>query len=151
MLNRLEFPQIFALFKGINKNNEIKLWNSFIENHSGLLANNVRDKNLFNLFPEIERDWFQHKVESVFQLKILAFSIWEQRPYIFKFKNYRPITGIAEFMYQNISIFPIISSTGKVDNICIIVYDITDVATNRHALKDVNLQLEQLSLAEPID
>ncbi|MDQ7049570.1 MAG: hypothetical protein Q9M92_08515 [Enterobacterales bacterium] len=48
-------------------------------------------------------------------------------------------------MYQNISIFPMVSTTGKVDHICIIVYDVTDVATNRNALKDANLQLEKLS------
>jgi len=129
----------------LNKNNEVQLWNSFMENHSGILASNVRNRNIFELFSEIEKDWFQHKVESVFQLKIRAFSIWEQRPYIFKFKNYRPITGIAEFMYQNVSIFPIVSTTGKVENICIIVYDVTDVATNRQALKEVNIQLGKLS------
>jgi len=129
----------------LNKKNEVQLWNSFMENHSGILSSNTRNKNLFELFPEIEKDWFQHKVESVFQLKTRAFSIWEQRPYIFKFKNYRPITGVAQFMYQNISIFPIVSTTGEVDNICIIVYDVTDVATNRNALKDANSQLERLS------
>ncbi len=129
----------------LNKNNEVQLWNSFMENHSGILATKIRNQNIFNLFPEIEREWFEHKVESVFQLKCRAFSIWEQRPYIFKFQNYRPITGIAEFMYQNISIFPIVSTTGAVENICIIVYDVTDVATNRHALSQANTQLEKLS------
>jgi len=74
--------------------------------------------------------------------KIRAFSIWEQRPYVFKFKNYRPITGIAEHMYQNISIFPMVDTTGTVNNICIIVYDVTDVATGRTALKQANIQLE---------
>jgi len=129
----------------LNKQNEIQLWNSFMENHSGILSTTTRKKNIFELFPEIDKDWFQHKVDSVFQLKIRAFSIWEQRPYIFKFKNYRPITGVAEFMYQNISIFPMVSTNGKVDHICVIVYDVTDVATNRNALKGVNLQLEKLS------
>ncbi len=129
----------------LNKDNEIQLWNSFMENHSGILSNLTRKKNLFELFPEIDQEWFQHKVDSVFQMQTRAFSIWEQRPYIFKFKNYRPITGIAEYMYQNISIFPMVSTTGEVDHICIIVYDVTDVATNRHALKGVNLQLEKLS------
>jgi len=129
----------------LNKNNEVQLWNSFMENHSGILASATRNRNLLDLFPEIDKGWFQHKVESVFHLKTSAFSTWEQRPYIFKFKNYRPITGIAEFMYQNMSIFPIVSTNGEVDNICIIIYDVTDVATNRDALKKVNSQLEQLS------
>jgi len=129
----------------LNKQNEVQLWNSFMENHSGILATATRNKDIFKLFPEVDKDWFQRKVESVFELKSRAFSIWEQRPYIFRFKNYRPITGIAEFMYQNISIFPMVSTTGEVDNICIIVYDVTDVATNRNALKDANVQLEKLS------
>ena len=129
----------------LNKNNQVQLWNSFMENHSGILSSAARNKELFDLFPEIEKEWFQHKVESVFQLKTRAFSIWEQRPYIFKFKNYRPITGIAKFMYQNVSIFPIVSTTGKVENICIIVYDVTDIATNRTALKEANNELERLS------
>jgi len=129
----------------LNNNNEVQLWNSFMENHSGILASSIRNKNLLDLFSEIDKNWFQHKVESVFQLKTSAFSTWEQRPYIFKFRNYRPITGIAEFMYQNMSIFPIISTNGEVDNICVIIYDVTDVATNRNALENVNLQLEQLS------
>ncbi len=134
----------------LNKNYEVQLWNSFMENHSGMIATETRNRNLFELFTEIERDWFEHKVESVFQLKTRAFSIWEQRPYIFKFRNYRPITGTAKFMYQNISIFPIVSTTGEVDNICIIVYDVTDVATNRDALKDANSQLEKLSRTDKL-
>ncbi|MGB0495634.1 MAG: diguanylate cyclase [Kangiellaceae bacterium] len=134
----------------LNKENQVQLWNSFMENHSGIMANDSRNKNIFDLFPEIDKKWFQHKVESVFQLKIRAFSIWEQRPYVFKFKNYRPITGIAKLMYQNISIFPIVSTTGEVENICIIVYDVTDVATNRRALKNANAQLEQLSRTDKL-
>lgn len=129
----------------LNQKNEIQLWNSFMENHSGMLGVNTKGQNLFKLFPDIPADWFQHKVQSVFQLKTRAFSIWEQRPYIFKFKNYRPITGTAEFMYQNISVFPLTSTTGEVSNICIIIYDVTDVAMSNKALESANRQLEFLS------
>ncbi len=129
----------------LNRENEVQVWNSFMENHSGINTNKAKDINLFKLFPDIPADWFQHKVESVFQLKTRAFSIWEQRPYIFRFKNYRPITGTAEYMYQNISVFPITSTKGEVDNICIIVYDVTDIATGSKALEAANQQLEYLS------
>jgi diguanylate cyclase (GGDEF)-like protein len=129
----------------LNKKNKIQLWNSFMENHSGVIANDARNKNIFYLFPEIDKVWFQHKVASVFKMKIRAFSIWEQRPYIFKFKNYRPITAITHLMYQNVSIFPMLSTAGKVDNICIIIYDVTDTATNRCALNNLNDQLKILS------
>ena len=77
----------------LNRANQVQVWNAFMENHSGLLASKTKDVNLFDLFPEIPVDWFQHKVESVFELHTRAFTIWEQRPYIFKFRNYRPISG----------------------------------------------------------
>ena len=70
----------------LNRKNEIKVWNSFMENHSGLLSSETQGHDLFELFPNIPVNWFQHKVESVFQLKTRAFSIWEQRPFVFKFK-----------------------------------------------------------------
>lgn len=134
----------------LNPENEIQVWNSFMENHSGFLAHKTKGKNLFELFPDIPVDWFQHKVESVFQLHTRAFSIWEQRPYIFKFKNYRPITGTADYMYQNISIFPITATTGEVTNICIIVYDVTDIATGSLALEKANQKLEFLSRTDKL-
>ena len=129
----------------LNQEYEIQLWNSFMENHSGILGIKAKSANLFSLFPDIPEDWFKHKVQSVFQLRTRAFTIWEQRPYIFKFKNYRPITGTANYMYQNISVFPLTSTTGEVNNICIIVYDVTDIATNSLALESANQQLEHLS------
>ena len=78
-------------------------------------------------------------------LKNRAFISWEQRPYVFKFKNYRPITGRADFMYQNVTLLPLASLTGQVTHISIIIYDVTDVAINKLQLKGVNQQLERLS------
>ncbi|MCW8999697.1 MAG: PAS domain-containing protein, partial [Kangiellaceae bacterium] len=40
----------------LNQNNEIQLWNSFMENHSGMLGVNAKGQNLFKLFPDIPAD-----------------------------------------------------------------------------------------------
>jgi diguanylate cyclase len=116
-----------------------------MENHSGLLPRNVKGKSVFDLFEEIPEDWFRRKAESVFLLKNKAFTIWEQRPYVFKFNNYRPITGTAEFMYQNTTFIPLISSTGEVTHLCLVVYDVTDNATHKKELEKVNADLALLS------
>ncbi len=123
----------------------IMTWNSFMENHSGLTAAVVREKVLFETFPEIPREWFEHKTRAVFMLKSRSFTTWEQRPYLFRFKNYRPITGTEEFMYQNITISPLISTNGDVNHICLIIYDVTDIASNRKQLEAANAKLEKLS------
>ncbi len=124
---------------------KIQVWNGFMENHSGLTPRQVRDRHLFDLFSEIDEDWLRRKCDPVVLMKNRAFTIWEQRPYIFKFRNYRPITGAAEYMYQNSTIFPITNLTGSVTHLCIIVYDVTDVATSRLELESMNGQLKQLS------
>ena len=134
----------------IDRDYGIQVWNSFMENHSGLCPENVRGKNLVNLFPEIPQEWFKHKVESVFMLHSRAFSTWEQRPYIFRFKNYRPITGTEEYMYQNISMIPLTSLDGTVKYICITVSDVTDIALSKKELKLANLQLAQQSKTDQL-
>ena len=91
----------------LDKNYDIQLWNNFMQNHSSLYAEEVIGKNLFETFPEINEKWFHRKVESIYLLKNSAFTTWEQRPYLFRFNNYRPITGRAEFMYQNSTFIPI--------------------------------------------
>lgn len=129
----------------LDRDYRVQVWNGFMENHSGWHADEVCDRSLFELFPEIPEEWLRHKAETVFQLNNRAFAIWEQRPYLFRFKNYRPITGTAEFMFQNISLIPLQSLNGVVDHIGLIVYDVTDIAVNRQALTAANTQLEHLS------
>ena len=129
----------------LNCDYRIQVWNGFMENHSGLTPRQVRDRYLFDLFSEIDEDWLRRKCDPVMLLKNRAFTIWEQRPYIFKFRNYRPITGSAEYMYQNSTIFPLTDTRGKVTHLCIIIYDVTDVAVSRIELESMNGRLKQLT------
>jgi PAS domain-containing protein len=113
----------------------IQIFNGFMENHSGLFPREVKGKRLFDLFEEIPEEWFIRKAESVFLLKNKAFTIWEQRPYLFKFDSYRPVTGSADFMYQNTTFLPLLSTTGEVSHLCLIVYDVTDNAMYKKILE----------------
>lgn len=123
----------------------VKVWNGFMENHSGMLAAHVVDRKLNELFTDIPKVWLQQKMDTVCLLKNKAFTTWEQRPYLFKFKSYRPITSNADFMYQNVTFLPLSDIVGKVTQICMIIYDVTDVALNKQAFQDANTKLEHLS------
>jgi len=129
----------------VDREYKVHLWNSFMQNHSGRSSKKVVGKNLFQVFPDIQEDWFRRKADSVFMLRSPAFTNWEQRPYLFRFKNYRPITGTAAFMYQNVTLIPLISADGITKHVGVIVYDVTDTAVNRLDLENVNSQLESLS------
>ena len=123
----------------------IKLWNSFMQNHSAQLSSDVLEQPLFDIFPELPEEWFRRKLESVCVLKNAAFTTWEQRPYLFKFKNYRPVTGSAPYMYQNCTIQPLLDTRGQVAHICLIIYDVTEVAVNRLQLQTANNKLHTIS------
>ncbi len=134
----------------MDKEFNILVWNSFMENHSGLSPDNVKDKSIFDVFKEIPEDWLRKKARSVFLLKNRTFTTWEQRPYVFKFKNYRPITGTARYMYQNTTIIPLGSTDSTVNHICMTIYDVTDAAVNKLALKEANVTLQQLSRTDQL-
>ncbi|NRA71682.1 MAG: PAS domain-containing protein [Gammaproteobacteria bacterium] len=128
----------------IDNDYNIKIWNGFMEHHSNIDASDAKNKNIFELFPQLPKKWFQRKIESVKTIQNQSFITWEQRDYLFPFKNYRPITGRVEFMYQNITIIPLMSLTGVVEQISLIIYDVTDMATNRIALQQANQRIKQL-------
>ncbi len=124
---------------------KVKLWNSFMQNHSARESSEVLERPIFEVFPELPDAWFRRKVQSVAVLRNSSFTTWEERPYLFRFRNYRPVTGSAEYMYQNCTILPLSNTKGEVAHICLIIYDVTEVATNRQQLQDANARLKQIS------
>jgi len=147
-----EFHWLLAIVQSIDvgvvvldREYRVQVWNTFMENRSGIQPKDAHNQHFFTLFPEIDQQWFSRKVESVATLGTPAFTVWEQRPYLVRFKNYQPITGQEAFMYQNTTLLPLHSPNSKIDHICLVIYDVTDVATNRHQLQAANAQLQLLS------
>ena len=134
----------------LDKSLNIQLWNSFMRNHSGLADLHVKDKSIFEAFNELDEEWLRHKIESVFLLKNRSFITWEQRPYLFKFKNYRPITGTEPYMYQNIVINPLVSADGSVNHVCLVVYDVTDTVTSKKSLEQSNIKLQTIGRTDSL-
>ncbi|MGB1297498.1 MAG: diguanylate cyclase [Psychrobium sp.] len=128
----------------------VESWNGFMYHHSNIDAADAKGKNIFEIFPSLDKSWFMRKVEAVKTIQNQSFITWEQKPYIFPFKNYRPITGTVEHMYQNVTILPLPSLTGTIDQICLIIYDVTDIAANRIELQKANAQLEKLNKTDPL-
>ena len=129
----------------VDRDYQVKLWNSFMANHSGVPASAAENSNLLETFPELPAVWLQRKLDAVFLLKNPAYISWEQRACLFRFKTHRPITGQAPFMYQNVSLIPLTSPSGQVDHVGILIYDVTDVALSRMQLQAANQQLKDLS------
>ncbi|WP_067210477.1 GGDEF domain-containing protein [Marinomonas aquimarina] len=129
----------------VNTKYEVELWNGFMENHSGVSSSNARNCSLFDIFPTINQSWLQHKLDNAFALRTPIYISWEQRASLFPFKSYRSVTSISDTMFQNVVIRPINNANGSVDHLCLVVYDVTDVAVNKAALSAANRKLDQMS------
>ncbi|WP_226609077.1 GGDEF domain-containing protein [Marinobacter nauticus] len=132
----------------LDLNFHVQAWNGFMEHHSGITASQIRDKVLFEAFPDIPEAWLTRKVDAVTMLNTRAFTSWEQRPYLFKFRNTRPITGTEEYMFQNLTISPITAPNGEVEKVCLLIYDVTEFASSKRALERANEQLAKLSMTD---
>nr|WP_024309527.1 PAS domain-containing protein [Pseudomonas sp. P818] len=115
----------------LDRQYRVEVWNAFMENHSGLGPDQAQGRSLFELFPDIDSPWLERKVESVVQLGTRAFSLWQQRPYLMRFKSYQPITGQADFMYQNVTLLPLAGQ--PVEHVCLVIYDMTAAAVAAQA------------------
>ena len=132
----------------LDRNFKVQVWNKFLENHGTKKAEAIIGDSLFSHFPEIEEKWLRTKVDPVFNLKSPVFIIWEQRPYLFKFGCNRPVTSAAEFMYQNVTMFPIVDKRGNVERFCMLVYDVTEQALGKRGMEHLN---EELKTASRVD
>ena len=132
----------------LDRNFNVQVWNKFLENHGAKKAEAIIGDSLFSHFPEIEEKWLRTKVDPVFNLKSPVFIIWEQRPFLFKFGCNRPVTSAAEFMYQNVTMFPIVDKRGNVERFCILVYDVTEQALGKRGMEHLN---EELKTASRVD
>ncbi|MBZ2161374.1 sensor domain-containing diguanylate cyclase [Alteromonas stellipolaris] len=132
----------------LDRDFKVEAWNKFMENHSSILPHDIKGTSLFTHFSEIDENWLRLKSGPVFNLKSPVFIIWEQRQYLFKFGGNRPITCQASYMYQNVTMFPLISETGNVEKFCIVVYDVTDQALSKIGMERLN---EELKTASRID
>ncbi|USD37045.1 MULTISPECIES: GGDEF domain-containing protein [Ferrimonas] len=118
----------------LDRDCRVHLWNSFMENHSGKRASQLRGRRIFDVFAELPERWLTSKLETAFLLNNRAFTTWEQRPFIFEFPNSRPVTGQSPYMYQNLTIQPLSNRLGEVNHVALVVYDVTVEANHRMAL-----------------
>jgi diguanylate cyclase (GGDEF)-like protein len=110
-------------------------WNRFMHAHTGVPAEDVVGRNLYERFAELPRDWLQGKLRRVFLLKNFAFTSWKQRPFLFRVDNHRPLTGGTEPMRQDCTFIPLIEG-GEVKAVSIVIIDATDTYESQTRLDE---------------
>jgi diguanylate cyclase len=129
----------------IDKNFTVHLWNNYMAIRCSFMSDDIVGLNLFDCFPDLPLKWFERNIKSVFLLESPAYSGWEQRPYLFKFPHGRSVTGGADFMYQNCYFTPIFGKDNNVENVCVTIKDVTDIAIATMKLKDTVMELKRIN------
>lgn len=128
----------------IDREYHVCAWNSFMQNYSGIHAEAIMGKSLFETCPDLPESWLRAKLESARKLKTRGFSNWEDRPVVFEFKNFSPVSQGLLKMYQNMVITPLKSPTGDVTHFAIMLQDVSDVAKSKMHLKRSNEKLTEI-------
>ena len=135
----------------IDRQFEIVLWNRYMATHSKKESDDVIGQNIFDLFPDLPRQWLSKKIHSVCVLNTASFSSWEQRPWLFKFPHNRPVTGGVDWMHQNCVFTPLKNPvTQEVERVCITIFDVTDSAIRQLQLTRAMEELERLSTTDSL-
>ncbi|SDC09526.1 sensor domain-containing diguanylate cyclase [Paraburkholderia lycopersici] len=131
----------FGIFV-VDRDMNVLMWNRFMQDHSGVPAEDVIGRSIFERFPDLPRAWLTRKVESVFQLGSFAFSSWEQRPYLFQFDHDRPITGGVDYMQQDCTFMPLMRERDVIA-VCVTVSDVTHVSVMQREREEAVARLRE--------
>ncbi|MGF1687393.1 diguanylate cyclase [Photobacterium japonica] len=132
----------------LDKAYRVLSWNTFMQAYSGISDDQIIGKNLFSVVPDLPETWLKNKIQSTFKLGTRSFSCWEDRPHVFQFSNFSPITGGSSSMYQNLILTPLKSGKGAFTHICLMLTDVSDIAKSKNHLRESNAQLTHLSMTD---
>ena len=132
----------------LDKAYRVQSWNTFMQAYSGISAEQIIGKNVFTVVPDLPEAWLKNKIQSTFKLGTRSFSCWEDRPHVFQFSNFSPITGGSPSMYQNLILTPLKSLNGEFTHICLMLTDVSDIAKSKNHLRESNAQLTHLSMTD---
>ncbi|CED71285.1 GGDEF family protein [Aliivibrio wodanis] len=129
----------------VDLENKVCAWNHFMQAYSGVNIDQALGKSLFELFPTAPQSWLTAKINLTRHLSSNGFSNWEERPLVFPFQNFTPVSDGVASMYQNLVFSPMLDKSGDVSHVCIMVHDVSEMAKNQLHLRETSHNLSKLN------
>ncbi len=83
----------------LDENYNVCAWNTFMQAYSGISSVQIMGKSLFDIVPDLPKLWLQNKIQSMFKLRMRLFSVWEDRPWVFRFL-FEFLSNFWQFRYH---------------------------------------------------
>ncbi len=126
------FNQIFDMVNLglviLNKEYRVYKWNRWMELHSGIEAEKITGKPVFDFFPNLNNPRFLRNCKSVFTFGNFSFFSQKLHKYLFPFKPETSIGSTFEYMQQSCTMGPLRDADNNIQYIFLSVQDVTEVA-----------------------
>jgi len=122
----------------IDKNYNITEWNNWMIVHSDITKEEILGKNIFEIFPELNRPCFTRGSKTVFTFGNLVFLSSKLHKFLFPFKLRGAYSSMFEYMQQSCYLIPVRDNDGEIDGLMINVHDVTENAVLERHLKEMS-------------
>ncbi|MCK4784881.1 MAG: PAS domain S-box protein, partial [Desulfobacteraceae bacterium] len=122
----------------------VSFWNRWLEQSTSIKRDDIIDRNIFEFFPDLESPIFMRNIKSVLSFGTHSYFSQKIHGYLLKMDN--PILGndIFEHMQQNCSMGPLREDDNSINEVFIVINDVTDIATMEVKLRKTNTQLSSI-------
>ncbi|MGD9807926.1 MAG: diguanylate cyclase [Deferribacterales bacterium] len=113
-------------------------WNNWMYIYSDKSAEEVMGKNIYDVYPELNRNCFVRGCKSVLSFGNLVFLSSKLHKYLFPFQLAGSYSTLFEHMQQSCYLIPIKNESGKVEGIMINIHDVTENAVLEKHLRELS-------------
>ena len=122
----------------LDRDLKIHKWNRWMEIHSGITENELKDTLIFDAFPKLKSRKFQRSCKSVFAFGNFCFFSQKLHSYMFPFKSTAYFDTSFEYMQQSCTMGPLRDENNVVQYLFIYIQDVTEVAVFEQKLVEMN-------------
>ncbi len=117
----------------------VRYWNDWMAMNSGITAEEMLDRNIFDAFPNLNQPVFLRSFKSVCTFGNFYFFSQKLHGYLFPIRVLSSFQTSFEYMQQSCTVCPLREGDGsQVTHLCITVQDVTDVASYEKILMEMN-------------
>jgi diguanylate cyclase (GGDEF)-like protein len=124
----------------LDRDFKVQGWNRWMEIHSGISAEEIKNTPIFCTFPHLNNPKFIRSCKSVFSFGNFCFFSQKLHHYLFPFKTASYSDVKFEHMQQSCAMGPLRDENNEIKYLFIYVQDMTEVATYEQKLLEMNMK-----------
>ncbi|MBI5739635.1 MAG: sensor domain-containing diguanylate cyclase [Nitrospirae bacterium] len=124
----------------LDRDMRVRGWNRWMEIHSGIRSDMIRDTSIFDTYPHLNNPKFTRSCKSVFSFGNFCFFSQKLHHYLFPFKTSCYSEARFDYMQQSCAMGPLRDEDNQINNLFIYVQDMTEVAAYERKLVQINMK-----------